>query len=179
MTRRRCGGFSLMEALLAMAILAGALVPLLRSFILQSRVAAVSELHLVAGARGRRILEAYAALGYDTLQTMAGSVPGTTGDERPLPPALDGPRSELLDLARDYELPPHLARLQATVDRFTEVSSWQELDPDGLARVVTVISWEAPGRAGVRRSLRQAIVVARGHVAMRARPRFQNTEERP
>lgn len=173
MTGRRRGGFSLLEALLAMAILAGALVPLLRSFMVQSRVAAVSELHLLAGARAHRILEAYAALGYDTLQAQAG------GDSGTLPPVLAPVQDELLDLARDYELPPHLARLLSTMDRFTEVSTFEELDPDGLARIVTLVSWEAPGAAGSRRSLRQVLVVARGLVAMRARPTFRDGRGQP
>lgn len=176
MTGRRTA-FSLLEVLLALTIVALVLVPLLQSFITQSRVAAVSELHVVAGARARRLLDAAAALDYDTLKSLAASGTGTAADvpglptgATPLPPLVDAPAAELLDLSRDVDLPPHLERLATTVGRFAEALVFEELDPAGLARVVAVVGWEAPGAPGQMRTLRDACLVQRGQVALRSRP---------
>ena len=163
--------------MLALTIVAMVVVPLLQSFMSQSRVAAVSELHLVAKARARRLLDAAAALDYDSLVALAATgaspvenLPGLPAGASPLPPLVDPPSAELLDLCRDVELPPHLQRLATTVERFQEAVVFEELDPAGLGRVVAVISWEAPGTVGVRRSLRDAVLVQRGQVSFRARP---------
>lgn len=161
------GGFSLVEVLLAVLILALCLVPVLALNMQQTRGAWFTDCHLAARAHARRVAETLAAQDYDALRQAAAS-----DDEGSLPSLLPAAAAELARLSGEAPLPRHLQAYATSRERFTQSVTFEELAPTGLARIVVRVSWAMPGEspAAASHDVTYVVFVSRRDLSLTIRP---------
>ena len=142
-------GFSLVEVLVAVVVVALGLLPLLGMYSKQTHVAHVNKFHVLARARARRISESLSALDYGTLKNLAGTVetkvPSVVGKElAALPIVLPKQEDEMRQLFGTKELAPVHKHFLATLKLYNEGAYWEEVDERGFARLVVYLSWRSP-----------------------------------
>jgi len=117
-TRR---GFTAVEVIVAVAVLAIAVIPVFMSTTSSAKNVRLTEYHVIAQARAKRVLEAFSTYSLPELRAAnsGGSLPAPFADDD-----LDG---------GGFDLPPEYRR---KMENFTEEYSFEELGPDlGLIRV--------------------------------------------
>jgi len=175
-------GVSLIEVVIALAILGAALLPLVTMYQQQHRVAHVNEFHFVARCRAERMLTALQGLEYATLAALAGrgTVPSDMPTDRrpaggrPLPDSLLPAAVELWDLAGPAAS-ADAVELQADRQRcFRSAAFFVDVEPGLLARIVVVVSWKVPGEATGRppHALESSVFVGRRDASHLARPQL-------
>lgn len=116
--------FTAVEVIVAVAILALAIVPLLMSQTSSEKVVRLTEYHVIAQTRAKRLLEAFSTYGLEGLRKAAG------GNDGLLAPPLSG------DETAGFDLPPEYQR---KMENFREQFELQSLGPDlGLVKVTIV-----------------------------------------
>ncbi len=111
-----------MEIIVSVVVLAIAVIPLLWMFVGGRKTAALTEYHVLAQMRARRILEAFASYPYEALKGVTEAEGG--GLLVPLP-------------ASDSGFPPEY---QKRIAMYDELTFFQEAKP-GLGRLTVKITW--------------------------------------
>ncbi len=120
---KRNRAFSLTEVLVAMAIIAFAVIPIVTMSSTSNKKAVFSEYHVFFQARAMRVLEHYSILKYEDLKMLA------TGDNGAIHITLSDP-----------PIPHEFSR---KLKRAVEVLEFQELEP-GLGKLIATMQWDFP-----------------------------------
>jgi prepilin-type N-terminal cleavage/methylation domain-containing protein len=129
--RTRRPGFTAVEVIVAVAVLALAVLPVFVSTTSSSKNVRLTEYHVIAQTRAKRLLEAFST--YSLAELKAAS-----GGGGPLPPPFS--RAELDGAA--FDLPPEYRR---KMENFAEEYSFEAMDPD-LGMVKVRITWTVESR---------------------------------
>ena len=124
MMRRRNAGFSAMEVVVSILVLAFAVLPVLHMMTSGRKTAALTEYHVLAQLRARRILEIFSSYPYEALM----NVPQADGGGMAIP-------------VSDTAFPPEYKKKLA---RYEEFCFFEELKP-GLGLMTVKISWTITG----------------------------------
>ncbi len=127
-TERR--GFTAAEVIVAIAVLALAVLPVFMTTTSGERNVRLTEYHVIAQTRAKRVIEAFATYGLDELRKLGGS-----GGSLP-PPFIDGE----LD-ASGMDLPEEYRR---KMENFREEYAFENLGPE-LGRVEVRVFWTISG----------------------------------
>lgn len=128
---RRNRAFTAVEVIVAVAVLAIAVLPVFVSTTSSSKNVRLTEYHVIAQTRAKRLLEAFST--YSLAELKAAS-----GGGGALPP----PFSQADLDGAGFDLPPEYRR---KMENFVEEYSFELLDPD-LGMVKVHISWTVQGR---------------------------------
>ena len=160
-------GFSLIEILIALAVLAGAVAPIILVFSSQTRLAVINERQLLARQYGHRILQSLLAFDYDTIKALSA--------REKLHSLFPPPEVELLELTEDIELNPDVNRLNDLLSSMKIRITFRELDEAGFGQLVVTMSWKIVGARGAskERSLRSASFISRRSLSLNSRPRLE------
>jgi len=147
---RRARAFTLVELLVAAAIVTAAMIPLVAMFSQQNIQAHFTEQHMLARYRARRMADTYASLEYQTVLGLAArsgdgatAPDGVPADARSLPSLLPPMAAALSDVTGLQELPAHLRHLTDKLDLQHEAAFLTGPEP-GLARLDVVVTWKLP-----------------------------------
>lgn len=124
-------GFSAAEVTVAVAILAIALLPVINMTTASNRTARLTEYHVLAQARAKRLLEVFSTFSLEELEDLAGSTQGS------LPPPFGEGELE----GASFDLPPEY---RAKMENFSEEASYERMSPD-LGMVLVKITWSVRG----------------------------------
>lgn len=127
MTRR--SGFTATEVMVAVAVLAIAVLPVLMTTTSSSKNVRLTEYHVIAQTRAKRLLEAYTTYGLEELRGLSAG-----GGE--LPPPFLASGDAAFDLPEEY---------RNKMENFTERGIFEDLEPD-LGVVHVEVRWTVQGR---------------------------------
>ncbi len=163
-TKNRQDAFSLVEAVVAIAVIAFALIPVVGMFSQENQVAHFTEYHLVARCRAAELLDGASAYGYDKIKEL-----DSGGNLANLVPSFE---VQTLSLTGKSALPKSWQRRKGMERLFTEELTFEELDGRGLGRLVALVSWRVPNEsANVKaHSIRVLRYVSREDISQRKRP---------
>lgn len=123
-------GFTAVEVIVAVAVLAVAVLPVFMSTTAGSRMVRLTEFHVIAQTRAKRLLEAFSTYGLEELRALApagGPLPAPFTDSE-----LDG---------AGFDLPPEYRR---KMENFQEAYRFELLGPD-LGMVEVTLTWKIRG----------------------------------
>lgn len=119
-------GLSAIEVVISIVILAFAVLPVLNMMTSGRKTAALTEYHVLAQLRARRILESFASYPYEALLNL---------------PQAEGGGIELPFAGEDNGFPPEY---QQKLARYDELCFFEELEP-GLGLMTVKITWLITG----------------------------------
>ncbi|MCA9556504.1 MAG: prepilin-type N-terminal cleavage/methylation domain-containing protein [Myxococcales bacterium] len=122
-------GFTATEVMVAVAVLAVAVLPVMLTTTSSSKNVRLTEYHVIAQTRAKRLLEAYGTYGLEELRGLSAG-----GGELPAP-FLDGGGAEF-DLPEEY---------RRKMENFAERAYFEDLQPD-LGVVHVEVRWTVEGR---------------------------------
>ncbi len=124
-------GFTAVEVIVAVAVLSIAVIPVFMSTTSGAKNVRLTEYHVIAQSRAKRLLEAYTTYGLEELRELSGG-----GGE--LPP----PFSQADLDQKQFDLPPEY---RSKMENFSESGVFEDLSADlGLVRVE--IQWKIQGK---------------------------------
>lgn len=150
---RRADGFTAAEVIVAIAVIALAVLPVFYTTTSGQKNVRLTEYHVIAQTRAKRILEAYGTYGFEELLEAAG------GGSGPLPPPFTDDQLDSVDMALPEEY-------QRKMENFREEHEFESLGQD-LGRVRVTIMWDIGGHT---RKLSLSRFVAREGLGEPVRP---------
>ena len=142
--------FTLVELLIAAAIVSAAMIPLVALYSQQNIQAHFTEQHMLARYRAQRLADEYEALEYATIKALAkksedlGTAPkGVSPEARLLPSPLKPLGEELKELSGFSKLPEDLKHARDKMKLQQEAVYFVELEP-GLGRLEIAVAWRLP-----------------------------------
>lgn len=126
---QRRSAFTATEVMVAVAVLAIAVLPILMTTMSSSKNIRLTEYHVIAQTRAKRLLEAYTTYGLEELRGLSAG-----GGELP-PPFLQS-EAAAFDLPEEY---------RSKMENFTERGIFEDLEPD-LGVVHVEVQWSVQGR---------------------------------
>ena len=143
-------GFTLVELLIAAAIVTAAMIPLVALYSQQNMQAHFTEQHMMARYRAQRLADEYDSLEYATIKALAeqtkelGAYPkGISPEAKLLPSPLKPLEQELKELSGLTDLPEDLVHCRDKMSLQQEAVYFHELEP-GLGRLEIAIAWRLP-----------------------------------